>query len=160
MGSGRLIPTFIALALLSLGQGTHADAGWGFGQGWGWRTGGLNLDHGYDVNTVVSITGRVVALTVKDERHVFAEVRVDDGTIYLALGPQWYWKDHGIAIRPNDTVVALGSKARDEDGATYILPQRVTNRTTGAEAVLRGKTGKPVWAGGGRHGRGSSRGNQ
>ena len=97
------------------GQGTHTDAGWGFGQGWGWRTGSLNLDHGYYVNTAVSITGRVVA---------------------------------------------LGSKARDEDGTTYILPQKVTNRTTGAKAVLRGETGKPAWAGGGRHGRGSSRGSQ
>ncbi len=158
MGSGRFIPTFIALLLLSLGQGTHADAGWGFGQGWGWRTGGLNLDHGYDVNTVVSVTGRVMTLTVKDERHVFAEVRADEETLYLVLGPQWYWDRHGIAIRPNDTVAAWGSKARDEEGATYILTQRVVNRTTGTEAVLRGETGKPVWAGGGRQGGQSSRG--
>lgn len=158
MRSGRLIPTFIALVLISLGQGTHADAGWGFGQGWGWRTGGLNLDHGYDVNTVVSITGRIVALTVKDERHTFAEVRTGDETIYLVLGPQWYWSEHGIAIRPNDRITAWGSKARDEDGATYILAQRIVNQITGAEVVLRSETGRPVWAGGGRQGRQSSRG--
>lgn len=155
MGSGRLISTFIALVLLSLGQVSHADAGWGFGHGWGWRTGGLNLDHGYDVNTVVSVTGRVVALVVKDERHVFAELRTDDGTVHLVLGPQWYWDTHPIALRPNDVVAARGSKALDEDGATYILCQKVTNQTTGAEIVLRSDGGKPVWSGGGRHGKNS-----
>lgn len=160
MGSGRLIPTVIALVLLSLGQGTHADAGWGFGQGWGWRTGGLNLDNGYDMNTVTSVTGRAATLTVRDERRIVAEIRTDDETIYLVLGPRWYWEERGIAIRPNDVLVAWGSKALDDDGATYILTQRVVNRTTGAEAVLRSETGKPVWKGGGRHGSGSPRSRQ
>lgn len=157
MGSDRLIPTVIALAFLCLGQVTHANAGWGFGHGWGWRKGGLNLDHGYDVNTVVSITGRVVALVVKDERHVFAELRTSDETMHLVLGPQWYWNERGIAIRPNDVIAAWGSKAIDVDGAIYILCQKVINQTTGAEIALRGDGGKPVWAGGGRHGKNASK---
>jgi len=160
MGSGRLIPTVIALVLLSLGQGTHADAGWGFGRGWGWRTGGLNLDHGYDLNTVTSVTGRAAALTVRDGQRVVAEIRTDDETIYLVLGPPWYWEKQGIAIRPNDVVAAWGSKALDDDGVTYLLAQRVINRTTRVEAVLRSETGKPVWTGGGHHGKGASRDRQ
>lgn len=155
MGSGRLIPTFVALALLSLGQVSHADAGWGFGHGWGWRTGGLNLENGYDVNTVVSVTGRVADQVVRDDRHVVVELRTGEETVHLVLGPKWYWENRRIPLRPNDLVTARGSKALDEDGAAYILIQKVTNQTTGAEIVLRGDGGKPVWSGGGRHGKNS-----
>uniref|UniRef100_A0A831XEI3 Magnetosome protein MamS/MamX domain-containing protein n=1 Tax=Geobacter metallireducens TaxID=28232 RepID=A0A831XEI3_GEOME len=144
----------MVLMLLFFGQVTHADAGWGFGQGWGWRKGGLNLDMGYDMNTVVAVTGEVKALIIKDDRHTFVEVRTKDEPVFLVLGPQWYWERHGIALRPGDMVSAWGSKALDEDGSVHIIAQRVINRTTGSEVILRSQSGKPVWSAGGGRGRG------
>jgi hypothetical protein len=159
MGSGRFIPPFfIVYLLLTLGPVAMADAGWGFGEGKGWGGSGLDLDHGYDVNTVTSVTGRVEAVTERDERRSLLEVRLAGENLFLVLGPKWYWAEKGIAVRPNDQITVRGSKAQGKDGSTYILVQRIINKSTGAEIVLRSESGRPVWSGGGRRGGANSPG--
>lgn len=171
MGKGRFSIIFTTLVVLTVLQGGIASAGWGFGAGWGWEKSGLDLEEGYDLNTVTTVTGRVVSVAPdSDGKHLIAVIDGKGETFHAALGPPWYWNEHGIALKPGDPVTVRGAKAIGKDGKTYILSQRIANSSTGEEIALRSDSGKPGWTGqsrsrssrpagfgrrggGGRHGR-------
>lgn len=124
-----------------------AQAFFGFGSD-GTEKIGLDLNRGYDVNTVTTVSGQVVSLPHKvGNEQVITEIRSGNEIVSLSVGPSGYWDKNGIPLRTNDEVSAKGSKAQGKDGKTYVLTQKLSNRTTGKQIVLRNDKGEPAWTG-------------
>ncbi len=147
MNKGRfsLIPVWaILLDCLMLGT---AFAAFGFGGDNAGKS-GLDFTGGYDINTVTTVSGKVSTLPQPgDRKHTIIEISTKKERFYLYVGPPSYWDKKGITVRMNDVVSAKGSKAQGEDGKTYLITQKLTNRTTGAQLDLRDEKGEPVWSG-------------
>jgi hypothetical protein len=109
---------------------------------------GLDLNRGYDINTVTTVTGRVAALPQTGDRGgVTIAIISNSETVHLYVGPNSYWDKKGIPVRLNEDISAKGSKSQGKDGRTYLLAQRIVNRTTGAQVNLRNEKGEPGWLG-------------
>ena len=148
MNPGRFSSVMAAALLFILLPAAVSFASFGFSFG-GSDLGksGLDFTNGYDVNTVTTVSGRVVSLPRTGEKEqVFLEIRVGAERINLGLGPGAYWEKHGIQLRLGDEVAAKGSRAQGQDGKTYLITQKLTNKTTGTRAVLRTDSGAPMGA--------------
>ncbi|MDD2582550.1 MAG: DNA-binding protein [Desulfuromonadaceae bacterium] len=109
---------------------------------------GLDFNSGYDVNTVSTMSGRALSLPHPGEKeNVFVEIRNGNQISNVYVGQRTYWEKKGIAINPNDELIVKGSKAQGKDGKSYVLAQKVVNRTTGGQVELRNEKGEPVWSG-------------
>src|SRR6266480_7425246 len=136
----------LAIFLNCLVIGT-AFAGFGFGGDDPGKS-GLDFTRGYDVNTVTTVSGRVVTLpSVGENGQIFAEVRANGEAVNLSLGAKSYWDTKGIPLRLGDEVTAKGSKAQGKDGKSYLLVQKLTNKTAASQVVLRNERGGPPWMG-------------
>ncbi len=148
MKKGRF-PFILAWAILfdCLMLGT-AFAAFGFGGDDAGKS-GLDFDGGYDVNTVTTVSGKVISLPRPgDRKHTIIGIGSREEKFYLYLGPPSFWEKNGIPVRINDVISAKGSKALGEDGKTYLITQKLTNRTTGSRLELRNGEGEAVWSGG------------
>jgi hypothetical protein len=109
---------------------------------------GLDFTSGYDINTVSTMSGRVTSVPHPGEKeNVIIEIKSGIETINISVGPGSYWDKKGIAINVNDDLSVKGSKAQGQDGKSYVLAQKLVNRTTGAQVDLRSEKGKPAWSG-------------
>lgn len=118
---------------------------------------GLDFNHGYDVNTVTTVSGRVVSVNRSGEgEQVIIEVRSGAESVNVSVGPRSFWDKKGIAVKVNDEVTAKGAKAQGQDGKQYLMTRKLVNRTTGSQAELRNDKGEPVWSGRGGSGSGTS----
>jgi hypothetical protein len=109
---------------------------------------GLDFTSGYDINTVSTMSGRVTSLPHSGEKeNVIVEIRSGNETLNISVGPGSFWEKKGIAINVNDDLSVKGSKAQGQDGKSYVLAQKLVNRTTGAQVDLRSEKGKPAWSG-------------
>lgn len=116
----------------------------------GEKQSGLNLESGYDANTVTTVSGRVVSVQTGDDRRN-AQFEMESGGVrtIVVLGPQRYWAENGIGLKVGDDVSVRGSKAQGTDGVVYILAQKITDSTLKVSVSLRNESGRPAWAGGG-----------
>ncbi len=156
MKSGRLFTIVLILLFVLCLRAGNAHAFWGFGEDQG--KSGLDFDKGYDLNTVTTVKGKVIAVeTGEDRGPVTIIVRQGAGRIHVVAAPEWYWSDRGIAIKPNDEIEATGAKAQGKDGNMYIISRKITNNSTGESVTLRAGGGRPAWRGGavGRGGSGA-----
>jgi len=148
-GTAMVVNTlFMAIMLVTFaGPGEEARADWPFGgKGSGGRS-GLDLNRGYDVNTVVTTKGKVISLNLDEGGGpALIETRIGPETIQVIVGPKWFWKEHGIPVHPGDELTVHGALAEGKDGKRYLLTQKLTNTTTGREIVLRNKEGVPAWS--------------
>jgi len=126
-----------------------AIAGFGFGlSGNNAGKSGLDFSGGYDVNTVTTVSGKVVTLPQPGEHeHTIIEIKTGKDRFNLYVGPVAFWEKNGIPVHINDTVSAKGSKAQGQDGKVYLIIRTLTNRTTGAKLELRNEQGEPLWSG-------------
>ena len=109
---------------------------------------GLNLENGYDANTVTTLSGRIVSVQVGDDhRNSQFELDSNGARAIVVLGPQRYWAENGIALKTGDSITVTGSKAHGKDGNVYVLAQKVTDTTLNASVTLRNESGRPAWAG-------------
>ncbi|HEX9079091.1 MAG TPA: hypothetical protein VF795_05850 [Desulfuromonadaceae bacterium] len=146
MNSRRFIAIVAMLIILPLCGRNRAEAFLGFGEGHGGDQSGLDLNRGYDVNTVTTVAGKVLAtLRAGERRHVIIAVRAPAETINICVGPSSYWDKNGIQLHPGDEISAKGSRAQGKDGKIYLLAQRLADRTTGAQVILRNEAGQPRW---------------
>lgn len=147
MTSGRfssLITSALLLNFLLIGT---ASAFWGFGGDDNGKS-GLDLNGGYDVNTVTTVRGRAVSIPNNAEKgNVIIEINSGAEIVNVYVGPSTYWEKNAIAVHINDDISAKGSKAQGKDGKTYLLSQKLVNRTTGAQVELRNEKGDGAWTG-------------
>ncbi len=156
----RFYSLIAAAALLALLTGT-ADAFWGFGDSGQQDKSGLDLEKGYDRNTVVKISGPVAVPPRPLAGGLIAvDLNLPGEQIVVVLGPAWYLQDDNLDWKVGDQVTVRGSLAQGKDGRTYLLSERIS--TPGGSTIeLRGENGSPSWSGGLRGGRqGSGSGGQ
>jgi hypothetical protein len=109
---------------------------------------GLDFNGGYDINTVTTMSGRVISLPHQGEKeNTIIEIKSGNESLNICLGPGSYWDKKGIAINLNDDLSVKGSKAQGQDGKSYVLAQKLVNKTTGAQVDLRNDKGEPAWPG-------------
>lgn len=109
---------------------------------------GLDFNGGYDINTVTTMSGRVISLPRSaGKENVIVEIKSGSETLNISVGPGSFWEKKGIAINVNDDISVKGSKAQGHDGKTYVLSQKIVNKTTGAQVDLRNDQGEPSWSG-------------
>ena len=109
---------------------------------------GLDFNSGYDINTVSTMSGRVTSPPHPGEKeNVIVEIKRGNETLNIGVGPGSYWEKNGIAINVHDDLSVKGSRAQGNDGKSYLLAQKLVNRTTGAQVDLRNEKGEPVWSG-------------
>lgn len=109
---------------------------------------GLDFNSGYDLNTVSTISGRVVSLPQTGEKeNITIEIKSGNEILNVSVGPGAYWENKGVAINLNDDLSVKGSRAQGKDGKSYILAQKLVNRTTGNQVELRSDKGEPGWSG-------------
>jgi hypothetical protein len=147
----RVIQRFlilIAVAMLPFAGAGTADAFWGFGGAGKPDKSGLDLEQGYDRNTVVKLSGTVAA-----PPHPFAgdliafDLNPAGERMIVVLGPAWYLQDDNLDWKIGDRVTVHGSVARGKDGQTYLLTRQIT--TPGGTTIeLRAENGIPNWSGG------------
>lgn len=141
----------ISLLLLCSVWPAAAQAGWWFGKSSAWEQSGLDLEQGYDQNTVVTVTGTVVSLDEgADSDPVLAVIKTAGEPLSLVLGPRSFWQEQGLPLSPGDQISVRGSKAQGRDGVVYLLVQSFTRSGDGEETALRSRSGHPVWSGGHR----------
>ena len=145
----KRFPLILILAVLLncqlLGQ---ANAGFfGFGSEDKGKS-GLDFSKGYDLNTVGTLSGRVTTLPrlAENEQYVI-EIESGSETVNLSVGPESFWEKKGIPVKVNDEITAKGSRAQGRDGKTYLLTQKLVNRSTGKQLEIRSDRGEPAWAG-------------
>lgn len=139
-----LISLAMTLALLVPLQ---AHAAWPFGDG-GLERSGLDLNQGYDRNTVVTVTGRVAAVPDAAADPVTVEVVAGNERLVVVLAPRWFLQDDDLGWKVGDQLVARGSRAQGKDGRSYLLAQWVAG-PSGGQLVLRSANGRPGWSRGG-----------
>jgi len=147
MSSGRFTLIFITLfAICGLFSPDRAGAFWGFGSERNIEKSGLDFNSGYDVNTVATISGRVVAAPYSnDSGNVVIEIKTGTETVFVGVGPSSYWQKNGVAINPEDEITVRGSKAVGKDGKTYLLTRKLVNNTAGTEVEMRSEAGEAAW---------------
>jgi hypothetical protein len=150
-GIQRFYTLIAASALLLVFWGT-ADAFWGFGDTRGADNSGLDLERGYDRNTVVKVGGSVAVPPRPLAGGLVAfEMNLPNERIVVVLGPAWYLQDDNLDWKIGDQVTVRGSLAQGKDGRTYLLSQQISV-SGGATIGLRGENGSPFWSGGPRGG--------
>jgi len=109
---------------------------------------GLDMAGGFDVNTVSTLTGRVVTLpeATGQKEHTVMGMSTLQGNVSVLLGPWWYWERQTIAITSGDEIAVTGSRAQGKDGSMYVFAQRIENPTNGQSVSLRSETGQPYWS--------------
>jgi hypothetical protein len=150
-GSQRLNILLVAAFLLLVSGGT-ANAFWGFGDSRETNNSGLDLEQGYDRNTVVSISGTVaVSPRPLAGGLVSFDLNMANEQIVVIMGPSWYLQDDNLDWKIGTRVTVRGSVAQGKDGRKYLLSQWIS--TLGGTTIeLRGENGSPAWSGGMRGG--------
>lgn len=109
---------------------------------------GLDFNSGYDINTVTTRSGRAASQPHSGEKEqIIIDLKSGNEVLSISAGPASYWEKRGIAINLNDDLTVKGSKAQGQDGKSYILAQKLVNKTTGAQIELRNANGEPAWSG-------------
>lgn len=141
MKTGRFFSLLILMTVLQFMTAESSRAAFGFG-GDDLGKSGLDFNKGYDLHTVTTITGRVISSPrVDDKGNVLADVKSGDEIVSLSLGTKSFWEKNQISISPNDEITAKGSKAQGKDGQTYLLVQKLTNKTNNAQVTVRSERG-------------------
>ncbi len=145
MTPGRFSLICIRIIFLNCLMFDTAFAGFFGGDGKG--KSGLDFTTGYDINTVTTLSGRVVSLPhLGEKENIIIEIKSGNESLNICLGPGSYWEKKGIAISANDNLSVKGSKAQGQDGKSYVLAQKLVNNTTGAQVDLRNDKGEAAWS--------------
>lgn len=141
----------MALTLVQLLALSPAEAGWWFGEETQWEKSGLDLEHGYDRNTVVTQSGRIISIDSEGSSGpTLAVMQGTEDTTTLVLGPKGFWRSSGFALKIGDVASARGSKAVGKDGKSYLIVQSISLPSSASELTLRNESGRPSWSGSNR----------
>lgn len=113
---------------------------------------------GYDMNTEMSVSGRVTAIHAGARGPVIVSVQSANRTYAIYTGPSWFWNSSGTDIQENARVEVIGSKMIARDGSIRIICLQMKNLDTGKTTVFRDDALMPLWSGGKRGSFGTKRG--
>ncbi|WP_051293014.1 hypothetical protein [Citrifermentans bremense] len=138
----------ICAVLLSCQLLGQANAGFfGFGSEDRGKS-GLDFSRGYDLNTVGTFSGRVTeSPRLAENGQYLIEMESGSETVNLSVGPENFWGKKGIPVKVDDEITAKGSRAQGQDGKTYLLTQKLVNRSNGKQVEIRSDRGEPAWSG-------------
>lgn len=145
--------TMLILFIVFLGiYSRDASAFWGSSNAQ--TPSGLNVDSGFDVNTVTTVHGVVIAPPGRTgpQAPAVLSMATTQGAVQVVLGPWWYWEQLNITIANTQEIAVTGSRAQGKDGSFYIFAQQIENRSSGSTITLRSASGVPLWS----HGNGAS----
>jgi hypothetical protein len=109
---------------------------------------GLDFSRGYDLNTVGTFSGRVTeSPRLAENGQYIIEIESGSETVNLSVGPENFWEKKGIPVKVDDEITAKGSRAQGQDGKTYLLTQKLVNRSNGKQVEIRNDRGEPAWSG-------------
>lgn len=143
--SCRSVGCLVMLLMLAPLQGYAA---WPFGNDSGIGGSGLDLEQGYDRNTVVTVAGVVAAVPDTSVDPVRVEMVVGNERLLVVLAPRWYLQDDNLEWKVGEPITVRGSRAQGKDGRIYLLAQWAT-APGGGPLVLRSNNGHPDWVHGG-----------
>lgn len=139
--------SLLFLALVVVPASGHA--GWLFADDTASGRTGLDLNQGYDRNTVVTLTGRVAARPVTELGPLTMELLVGNERLSVVLGPSWYFQNDSLDWKVDDVVTVRGSRAQGKDGRNYLIAQWIS-LPNGDQMAVRSTAGRPLWSGGQR----------
>ncbi|MCA9743709.1 MAG: hypothetical protein H6695_16015 [Deferribacteres bacterium] len=118
----------------------RGSGGWGPGEQYGKM---------YDVNTVETISGEVLAVETFTARKGIADgvhltLKTEQKNVTVHLGPAWFVEQQDTKITPKDQIEVTGSKISYEGRPVLVAAQIIKNDET---LTLRSETGYPAWAG-------------
>ena len=147
MTIGRFLPTVLFALFVSILAAGPAYAAFGFGSDDGRGKSGLDMNHGYDINTVTTMTGKVIAAPyIIEKEYVAVDIQNEAGTFTICVGPASYWKSNGVPVAINDEIVVKGSMAQGQDGKKYLIAQKITDTTNGGNLEVRTESGISAWS--------------
>ncbi len=150
MAPRRFIILVIMVLFVSTSPVSALAGGW-FSKQSPWEKSGLDLQQGYDQNTVISLSGTVARLDLGGETGpALAVIKTDLETVTLVLGPRDFWQEKGIPLSTGDSVYVRGSKAQGRDGVVYLMVESIKKTGDVSEVSLRDRIGRPVWSSGTR----------
>ena len=139
------VGAFLVAAITSFAQPRQGMMWRGSG-GWG---PGTPYNRMYDPKAMETISGEVISIDrITPNKGMTAgihmNVKTDQETISVHLGPSWYLENQDVKIEPKDTVEVKGAKTTFA-GKPAIIAAEVKK---GDETLkLRDESGFPVWAG-------------
>lgn len=103
----------------------------------------------YDPTRVETIRGEAIAIETFDGRgrgrgggtHV--QVRTNNETLTVRLGPSWYLEERNFQLQPNQTIEVTGSRM-DWDGQPTLIAAEVAQGNQTLQ--LRDENGIPLWS--------------
>lgn len=110
---------------------------------------GLDLAGGFDVKTVVTVSGTVVTPPAPREKSSHTEMTLqgESGDYTVILGPWSYWQTLGVTIDKGERLVVTGSRAEGKEGKVYLFAQTIDRpQRERARITLRDPYGKPAWS--------------
>ena len=147
MTIGRFLPTVLFALFVSILAAGPACAAFGFGSDDSRGKSGLDMNHGYDINTVTTKTGKVIAAPyIIEKEYVAIDIQNEDGTFTICVGPATYWKSNGVPVAINDEIVVKGSMAQGQDGKKYLIAQQIIDTTNGGNLEVRTPSGISAWS--------------
>ncbi|GAB4303639.1 MAG: hypothetical protein Fur0034_19770 [Desulfuromonadia bacterium] len=143
---GRLSLAIAGISLLLVTFASTADAFW-----WGSpaeRRSGLDLSNGFDMKTVVTLSGTLLSLPAPRDGgpHTDMTISTDSGEVVVILGPWSYWEKNGVTFGRGERVTVSGSRAVGRDGKEYLFAQWIERGGDGTRITLRDPSGKPAWS--------------
>ena len=150
-------PVLILIIIFLTVVSREAAAFWGSGEGG--SPSGLNVETGFDVNTVTTLSGMV---TLPPESRGPREPAVlsmatSQGMVNVVLGPSWYWEQQHMTFSRAQEITVTGSRAQGKEGSFYLFAQRIESRSDGKTVTLRSENGVPLWSRGGSGSHGGGR---
>ena len=123
-----------------MGQGWHGSGGWGHHSQYGRM---------YDPNNLTTVSGEVISVDTFTPRSGMSggmdlQLKTDDETLDIHLGPAWYLQNQDIQIQPGDKIEVTGSKV-DFNRQPAMMAASVKKGDT--TLILRDDNGFPVWQG-------------
>ena len=101
----------------------------------------------YDPAAEVTVTGSVEDFKQGPQQGIHVMLKTSDGTMELALGPQWYQTEKKYSLAKGDQIDVIGAKST-ADGRDVLLVREIKK---GSETMtFRDARGFPMWAGRGR----------
>ena len=144
MRSGRF-SLLLIVGLLFCIWAEPAHAGWFSGKS-EWEKSGLDLDGGFDRNTVTTITGRITRIvTESSDGPVLADLQQGNDLFVLILGPKEFLRRSGIPLIEGSEATVRGSLAMGRNGKSYLIVEKIASGEQ--EVRLRSETGHSSWSG-------------